>query len=249
MESKSEHFHDHIKYDVLVESWRQVNTKIEKLRNVNIRVACFSALDRYNGFNDIIDMWSHYTDNHKGFCIEYDMSPLKEPICLSLKDDEFGKDQSSIYMNERIKLLILAGLFPVIYTASRVNIPKTKLYKIDLDEIDGLQHNSDVDSILFKTYMVKSARWNYEKEWRIILDGDVCSYYDNRIPFPYIKKIFLGCKVSTQTMDTMIEIADELGAEVGMMVMDNKKFILVEHGIDSYKSDKKWEKRRNNPFV
>jgi hypothetical protein len=53
--------------------------------------------------------------------------------------------------------------------------------------------------------------------------------------------------MATQTMDTMIEIAEELGAEVVMMVMDNKKFVLEEHRIDSYKWEKEWTKRKD-PF-
>jgi hypothetical protein len=53
--------------------------------------------------------------------------------------------------------------------------------------------------------------------------------------------------MTTQTMDTMIEIAEELGAEVVVMVMDNKRFILEEHRTDSYKWDKKWAKIKD-PF-
>jgi len=148
-------------------------------------------------------------------------------------------------MEERIKVLILGGLFPVIYTANRVNIPKTKLNKIRFDKINEAQHNSDIDSILYKTFIVKSAKWNYEKEWRLILDGDVCNYYDNKIPFPYIKRVFLGCKMNTQTIDAMIEIVEELGVEVVMMEMDNKKFILEERRPDSYKWNKERAKWRN----
>jgi hypothetical protein len=245
LENKSKDF-NRIIYDLINKSRNEVKAKIEKLRNVNIRVACFSALDRYEDFDDIIQIWSHYADNHKGFCVEYDVSPLiiKESISFSLEAYEFHKDQSK-YMDERIKVLILGGLFPVIYTANRVNIPKTKLNKIKLDEISGPQHDSDIDSILYRTFIVKSAKWNYEKEWRLILDGDVCNYYDNKIPFPYIKRVFLGCKMNTQTIDTMIEIAEELGVEVFMMEMDNKKFILEKNSTYWYKWDKERAKEHN----
>ena len=245
LETKSKDFNDKI-HNVITKSRNEVDKKIEKLRSVNIRVASFSALDKQKGFDEVIHMWSHYADNHKGFCVEYDMSPLKTPIHLSLKSHEFYKDQKQ-YMDERIKVAILAGLFPVIYTASRVNIPKTKLQKINLDRNNRIQHSSDIDSILYKTYIVKSAKWNYEKEWRIILDGDICNYYDNRLPFPYIKRVFLGCKMTTQNLDTMIEIAEGLGAEVVLMEMDNKKFILDEHSTHRYKWEKEWDKRKN-PF-
>ena len=174
LENKSKDFNQII-YDFTNKSQNEVKAKIEKLRNTNIRVACFSALDRYKDFNNIIQIWSHYADNHKGFCVEYDLSPLKETICFSLENYEFYREQSK-YMEERIKVLILGGLFPVIYTANRVNIPKTKLNKIKLDKTNKPRHNSDIDSILYKTFIVKSTKWNYEKEWRLILDGDVCNY-------------------------------------------------------------------------
>jgi len=245
LESKSEDF-KRIINGLKAKYLNEVKTKIEKLRDVNIRVACFSALDRLKNFNDIIQIWSHYADNHKGFCIEYDISSLKESS-FSLKEHDFYKNQSK-YMDERVKLLIIGGLFPVIYTANRVNIPKTKLNKIKLDEIGNPFHDSYIDSILYKTFIVKSAKWSYEKEWRLILDGDVCNYYDNKIPFPYITRIFLGCKMNTQTIDTMIEIAEELGVKVLMMEMDNKRFMLEERSTWLYKYDKESAKLHSHLF-
>ena len=53
--------------------------------------------------------------------------------------------------------------------------------------------------------------------------------------------------MATQTMDIMIEIAEELEAKVVIMKMDNKKFILEGHGTDSYKWEKEWAKRKS-PF-
>ena len=244
---KSKEFNNKI-YEVTKKCRNEVKEKIDKLRNVNIRVACFSALDRNHGFDSIIQMWSHYADNHKGFCVEYDISPLTRNCSLTLQDYDFYKEQQSVYLDERIRVVTLAGLFPVIYTASRVNIPTTKLKKIKLDNDNGLQHNSDIDALLYKTYIVKSAKWNYEKEWRIILDGNICSFYENKIPFPYIKRIFLGCKMHTQNIDIMVEIAEELNVEVIIMSMENKKFILEEQDIRTHKWDKKRSKW-HNPFA
>lgn len=39
-----------------------------------IRIGCFSAT------NHSIQMWSHYADNHKGFCIEYDLQKINKNI-------------------------------------------------------------------------------------------------------------------------------------------------------------------------
>ena len=138
-EVKSKEFDNKI-YEITKKARSEVKEKIDKLRNVNIRVACFSALDRSHGFDSIIQMWSHYADNHKGFCVEYDVSPLNTHCCLPLNGHDFYKEPS-FYLDERIKVVISAGLFPVIYTASRVNIPTTKLKKIKIDKNNELHHN------------------------------------------------------------------------------------------------------------
>lgn len=247
LENKSEIFKQKV-YNLIIESTNEINAKMEKLRNINIRVACFSEFNRYEGFKKNIQMWSHYADNHKGFCVEYDLSLLKETTVFSLKDYEYYGSEQSRYLDERLRAAIKGGLFPVIYTSSRVSIPVSKLKKVTINEIGDLHHNSDIDAILYKTYIVKSANWSYEKEWRIILDGNISSYYENKIPFPYIKRIYLGCKMDSQTIETMLEIGKELNVEVIMLTMDNKRFILEESSTDSYN----WRKERlkwNNPFV
>lgn len=228
----------------------EVKTKINKLRDVNIRVACFSDLNYNNfppstrDFEHMIQMWSHYADNHKGFCVEYDMSTLNPKSLLPLKYQYSSANQGQ-FLSERTMLITVAGLFPVIYTANRVNIPRTKLQKIKLDGNNELVHDSEVDALLYKTFIVKSAKWNYEKEWRIIIDGDICKYFENKLPFPYIKRIFLGCKMKAHHIDTLIEIADELNVEAILMTMDNKKFVLEAQKTDSYRWDKERAKWRN----
>ncbi len=247
--SKSEGFKKEI--DALRYGFRsEVERKIEKLREVNIRVACFSDLKSLNyppkhtDFESMIQMWSHYASNHEGFCVKYDITPLHPENINRLESISIFEDQDTNKSN-KIKLLLSAGLFPVIYSSNRVNIPKTKLKKIKLDETGNIEHNSEIDALLYKTYIIKSAKWNYEKEWRIIIDGEISNYFDNKIYFPYIKQIFLGCKMSNQNIDLMIEIAEELDVEVELMAMNDKKFCLEPQGLDSYKWKKKMKKWDN----
>ena len=186
-------------------------------------------------------------DNHKGFCVEFDLSFLKENTKYSIDDRGFYSEPDK-YINERMKAAIKGGLFPVIYTSSRTNIPVTKLIKLKADEIKSKNHNGDIDMLLFKAFIIKSANWNYEKEWRLILEGEISSHFDNKVPFPYIKKIFLGCKMDHQTRTTMIGIAKEIKADIVDLSMDNKKFVLEEQDvkiIDRHKEDRKWR----NPFT
>lgn len=247
-DSKSKEFKSEI-YKLETKFKNEVQAKISKLRDINIRVACFSNLNYNNfppsnhDFEHMIQMWSHYADDHKGFCVEYDMAALNPKNLLPLKHKYTIENQGE-FLAERTVLVTVAGLFPVIYTANRVNIPRTTLQKIKIDG-DAFQHIGDIDALLYKTFIVKSAKWNYEKEWRIILDGDICEYFENKLPFPYIKRIFLGCKMKASHIDTLIEIAGELNVEAVLMTMDNKKFVLEAKRTDSYRWDKERSKWRN----
>lgn len=246
LETKSEEFQSKIN-NLLDSKLQQIDYKIEKLKNLNIRVACFSELKRYDEFPNQIVMWSHYADNHKGFCIEYDLEFLKKDLHFSLNDREFYFDNKNEYLSERNKAIIKAGLFPIEYTSNRVNIPVTKLNQIDIDSSGKIVYNSNIDELFYKTFVVKSVNWNYEKEWRIIIDGQISSYYDNKIPFPYIKTIYLGCKADNELINTMITIGEEIGAEVNILKMDGKKFKLESTGTWSYKYDRD-KKQWNNPY-
>jgi len=87
---------------------------------------------------DSILMWSHYADNHKGICIEYDLNGVGA-------DHPFRK-----------------CIFPVIYSDKPYNLNPwiEKLVAEDTNEFNpdwlvlGLLH--------------KYCKWRYEKEWRVV---------------------------------------------------------------------------------
>ena len=58
LKNKSKAFDSKI-YDFRRDSRKEAETKIEKLRNIDIRIACFSEFNRNDGFNKKIQMWSH----------------------------------------------------------------------------------------------------------------------------------------------------------------------------------------------
>lgn len=243
--SKSDKF-QRIVYDYLNVKETELDTKISKLRDVDIRVACFSEFDKYEEFFKQIVMWSHYADNHKGFCVEYDLELLRKDIQFSLKDYEFYYKRSE-YLLEKNVALIKAGLFPVEYTCNRINIPISKLKKLEFDSQGNINNNCNINQLIYKTFIVKSANWNYEKEWRLIIDGKIGSFYDNKLPFPYAKKIYLGCKANPELIDSLIEIGKRIGVEVVLLKMDSKKFILEESSTSSYNFTRE-NKQNRNPF-
>lgn len=230
----------------LDDATQEIDDKVGKLKNIDIRVTCFSNFDRYDEFYKQIVMWSHYADNHRGFCVEYDLSFLKPENNLKIHDRSFYEDKDK-YLNERNQAIIRAGIFPVEYTAKRINIPYSKLEKIKIESSGNIFYNSNIDELIYKTFLVKSANWNYEKEWRIIVDENICKYYENKIPFPYIKAIYLGCKADNDLINTMIDIGKEINAEVTILKMDGQKFILESNSTWSYEYDRE-KSKSNDPY-
>ena len=229
------------------ESRKIAESKVERLRNNNIRIACFSEYNS-NAFYKNIQMWSHYAENHRGFCIEFEIPFLKERIEFEVDAREAYSNKEE-YLNERLMATIQGSLFPVIYTGSRVNIPVTKHIKLCVDDITDNKYTGDIDMLLYKAFITKSANWSYEKEWRLIINGDLSSYYDNKLPFPYFKKIFLGCRMESQPREALIGIAKELDIEAVDLIMDNKKFVLEEQRVEHTDWRKNWYREITNPFI
>jgi len=245
LDSKDKQFKQKIE-NYLFQKTKDLDNKVEKIKSIDIRISCFSNFNKYDEFYKQIVMWSHYADNHKGFCVEYDLSSLKEETNFSLKNYQFY-DNKDVYLNERLKAIIKAGLFPVEYTANRVNIPVSLLKKIN--DLNSNIQRKNIEEHIYKAYVVKSANWNYEKEWRLIVNDQVSQYYGNKIPFPFAKKIYLGCKADNLLIDTMMAIGKEIGAEVTILKMDNKKFILEEKY--SWESEYKYQRELRmigNPY-
>lgn len=88
------------------EQFKDGKREIEEM----IRVSCFSEI------NDSILMWSHYADCHKGFCIEYDISKMRNnkakqcilPVVYS--DNWYDITQDFLYPNKD-QILIKSCLY------------------------------------------------------------------------------------------------------------------------------------------
>ena len=117
-------------------------------------------------FNDEL-LWSHYSDNHKGFCIEYDLKSLKESY----------EEYEDIYM------------FSVKY---RKRPPKLNLLNIN--------HKIRVNAII-KLTKFKSKRWNYEKEFRIVLG----KFGEKKYNANCVTSIYLGINMPENQKEVMLE--------------------------------------------
>jgi hypothetical protein len=92
----------------------------------------------FAGRNDSILMWSHYADNHQGFCVEYDIHKIPE-------SHQFRRT-----------------LFPIIY--SKRLYDSTELV-VDWIEKPRSDWNPYFPLLPF---VHKAEDWSYEKEWRLL---------------------------------------------------------------------------------
>ena len=110
--------------------------------------------------NDNLLMWSHYSDSHKGFCIEYNN--------MKNSHDEF--DMQKVSYQENI---------PKINTRNVVDNP-------NLSDSDNIVELHIIIKKFIEAYYIKSQDWKYENEWRLRTNsiyGEIntlicCIFYD-----------------------------------------------------------------------
>lgn len=137
-------------------------------------------------------MWSHYSDNHKGFCIGF-------KTYKNVSDTDFIKIEDG-----QIKNNLLA----------KYGIPDNwlPLIKVDYDDNDTMPNeinlNSDYKNDLEKFFKQKSSLWKYEKEKRVLLWEDIL--LKQNIPIKInkneIAEIIFGLKMEKELKDNIIHI-------------------------------------------
>lgn len=204
LKGKTQKFTDSFKRQLQCQN-EDVDAVIKNARTQTVRIACFSELESYDGSEKNMLMWSHYASSHSGFCVEYDISPLKKDMSYSIPYNERFLDVER-FTNERLSSIIKAGLLPVTYTNKRTLIPKTIIEQSILNYKNNVPYNNKFKEKILLSFLSKSTVWNYEKEWRLIVDNKICEYYDNKIPFPYIKAIYVGLNATKELVKTLYRI-------------------------------------------
>lgn len=163
-------------------------------------------------------MWAHYSNNHQGFCVSYDM---KNPANKTL-----------------------AGCtFPVQYTEQRLDI--TSYLKKYAEMVESTVDNhiaqgkkeiliNDLSIIYMQLYLcnIKQATWKYEKEFR-------CTTGSNAKGMPYIdaipKAIYIGMNCSKKNRNKLIAISKELSIPIYQMKLDelSENYALEENLIET----------------
>jgi len=112
-------------------------------------------LSSFSSINNSLLMWGHYSENHKGFCIEYDLEGLKP-------DHPFRKD-----------------LYPVVYSDQIFDLAPYA------HALTGPERGDSKDVYPLLCVIHKFIGWEYEKEWRVVkVTGVKTSGRDLSAPTP-----------------------------------------------------------------
>lgn len=191
---------------------------IKRLEHVNGRIIDdFTVFHRGTALTEnntsCMPMWAHYSNNHQGFCVAYDM---KNPANTAL-----------------------AGCtFPVQYTDERLDITSfMKKYvsrvasEIDKKSVYGIEQiiRNDLSLVYVAQLLcnIKHSTWSYEKEFR-------CTMGAQSKGMPYVdavpKAIYIGMNCKEQNRNKLVEIARSLSIPVYQMRLDelSEKYSLEE---------------------
>lgn len=168
-------------------------------------IACFSETIRS------VTMWSHYSDSHKGFALEYDSGvfQLKCRNCDKLKE---------------CNKAAVCNVYPVIYDRQRYDATEYLAWYIG--KSIGMPIKNPDTFAISKCLLYKSPQWNYEKEWRLIV-SKMNDYQDKSPMCIYNIKpiaIYYGANMAPINRKMLHLIAKEKGIKEYQMYIDNKSY-------------------------
>lgn len=182
-----------MKFDILKKYDGKLIDDFSKLS----RIACFTR----NGVNSM-PMWAHYSNNHRGYCVEYDTNDTKNH-------------------------LIKSCCFPVQYTDKRVDI--SNIMEQLVEEILQLKEEAKkknikeikVDNLLIiwiSMYysLLKHKSWEYEKEIRLVINLPTIGDFTDAIP----SAIYIGAKCEEMHKKELFDIAYTLNIPIYQMELD-----------------------------
>lgn len=204
---KTEKNHDF--YMILNGLWcdarKECAQKIRDIRNTPFRIACFSNFHDDEELGKNTTMWSHYADNHMGFCVKYSL--------------DFG--------DSSIQSLLKCGLYKIIYSAKISKASPRELLKLKYDAENKLQVNKYLAKTIYRALITKSKFWNYEKEWRLIVGKENFNILkDGSISFPFLETIYLGCRIENSLKQHIVQFAVSNNVAVYQTKKSSEKFNL-----------------------
>nr|WP_315415180.1 DUF2971 domain-containing protein [uncultured Pseudomonas sp.] len=201
------------------------NPKLENthngIRETLERVGIYS-LSKVN--NEIL-MWSHYADNHKGFCIEFDdlhknTTPPTKPLPVNYKTNFTDLDDPTAILNFYTDIFHNFRYLPeTAWQKKRAELAKKMSFEDD--QRGGISVLTD-----------KYAKWEYEQEFRLI---DEKSFGIKKFNPSSLKSITFGLRTSNEEKYNIIEICKsnkELNIEFFQATKAHNQFKLYIKKLD-----------------
>lgn len=136
----------------------------------------------------VVPMWAHYTDNHKGFVIEFAEDQLAQEFPKSTFGNVTYSDAPVHDFSELLARAYVIGKPRYTYMLRR--------------------------GVFAAAYFTKASCWNYEQERRMVADeaevrvADSLSFFD--VPEKCIKSIICGARASEETKIALQTKAEEI---------------------------------------
>lgn len=220
---KSKDFMSLLGIKLIVEAQKECDLKMDYLRNTMFRISCFSNFEEENELMENTTMWSHYADNHRGFCIKYSLNDIN---------------------NHKYKDILSCGLYPVKYTSRTQEITSYQLIKL---EQNSNSLDKKIQQKVLKSFLTKSRFWSYEKEWRLIVsENDSFLFHENNVPFLKINTIYLGCRIDQSLKKLLVRIAEDNAIPIYQTKQSDNKYSLASYSINqtSLLSDENYLKQK-----
>ncbi len=168
--------------------------------------------------NDEILMWSHYADNHRGFCIGFkdlhkNTTPNTKPLPINYK---------STFTDLSDPELIVQYFKSMFY--DYVNLSEKK-WQEKKDKLSKITKNKDDQRCGISILTDKYEKWAYEREFRLI---DEKNYGLRKINPECINSITFGLRTSQEDINKIITTCIESNK-------NNINYFKIEKSKDSFK--------------
>lgn len=189
-----------------IKKYNRSEKEIEQINRIYTDEFLLGCFTTENNLNICLPMWAHYADNHKGFCIEYEVLRTDMYYPVSYEPNRFP--MTTIFMD----LLTLMNI--------------DTCGKITDAEKEKLQCYHE---LAYYSNMVKHESWSYENEWRIL-------YPKNYYKELYKKDINGGAKVFLEHIGLKISsIYFGMSYDKNNEFIVELKKICKDKGVDMYK--------------
>ncbi|WP_199613806.1 DUF2971 domain-containing protein [Paenibacillus alkalitolerans] len=182
-------------------------SRYSRLKHVNGRIiddfASFSLFSSFtsNGINSM-PMWAHYANNHRGFCLSYD---LNQEYNLSMK----GCMLPVQYTDKRIDIT------PIMETIVSETLKKIKEAKWKENKT-VLMDNMMLIWVIAYLSCLKHVSWSYEKELRVVIGRK-----DTRLMNAGPSAIYIGMSCTNKYIERLKQMAKKLNIPIYKMQLEN----------------------------